>query len=61
MTLDHLEYQGFQDYPGKLDQLENEETKAPREILATQANQATQASRVTEAEGVWLVVLVHLA
>ena len=31
------------------------------ETLATQANQATQVSRVKEAEGVQLVLQVHLA
>ena len=31
------------------------------EILATQANQATQVSRAKEAEGVQLVLQVHLA
>ena len=61
VTLDHLGYQDFQDYRGRLDRQENEETKGQREILATQANQATQASRVKEAEGVQLVLQVHLA
>ena len=46
---------------GQLDGQENEDTKVQREILATQANQATQVSRVKEAEGVQLVLQVHLA
>ena len=59
--LDHMGNQDFQDYRSPLDGQENEDTKVQREILATQANQATQVSRVKEAEGVQLVLQVHLA